>query len=289
MATAGTLLHSTKIPTQLKFRSKASSQRSFDEPLSTTPHEDPLRILVPAQKKLSTIESQRVLSVIYETSRRLNAALIIPSLASSIERLSVPLGSDLVALLQEYKDTTDEFLNLTGTLELSSTTCELNRSQSICSSGDGSVSDVANEHEHSALYRTGSNGKKLWKLQQQIRHNVKSTLRAVFTNPSVLEAVHRENVTSHNRLMESLHGLLSVSTEILLTTKMEEMKREEYMLMVAKRKLSTEESIRQLEAELEMAQKQKDEAVCTHACTQIHTSDKFCIAIYIIPAIKYDD
>ena len=273
MATADPILRSTRIHSQLKFRSKATSQRSFDEPHSTTPQDDdPLRILVPAQKKLNTIESQRVFSIVRETYRRLEAALLIPSLNNSMEILSVTLGSDLVSLLKKYKDITAKFVIAT---ESSST---IDRCHSSCSSdADSSASNTVDGPF--VLNRTGSREEEFHKLQQQIRHTVKSILRAITGNPSIFKTVHKEKVVSHSHLMEGLQGLLSVSNEVLLTTKIEEIKREEHMVFVAKRKLSTEKNIRQLEVELEVSQKNKDEMVCVCTftfnrflqCTQSHS------------------
>ena len=50
---------------------------------SPSQSEDPLRILAPAQKKLTTIESQRVLSVVDETMKRLEGVLLLPALIES--------------------------------------------------------------------------------------------------------------------------------------------------------------------------------------------------------------
>ena len=263
MATAEPLLRSEQMPTQLKFRSKATSQRSFDEPSSTTPHEDPLRILVPAQKKLNTIESQRVLSVINETTRRLEIALVIPSLAESLERLSVSLGSELVSLLQEYADLAAEFEAAAETLDSLRQSHTRSDSDSSCSSVDSSscpvtdhtTTDVSSPVEGLEMEEQFCN------LQQRIRNCVKSVLRALATNPSVVQAVRQKKSPLHTQLLEMLRGLQSVSNEMLLTTKMEEMKRKEHMQLVARRRLAAQESIKRLEAELATAQKQKDEAV----------------------------
>ena len=79
--------------------------------------EDPLRILAPAQKKLTTIESQRVLSVVDETTKRLEGVLLLPALIESMERFSVSLGSELVSLLEEYRRLVGEYNRLEASLE----------------------------------------------------------------------------------------------------------------------------------------------------------------------------
>ena len=248
--------------TQLKFR---MSQRSCDEPNSITPHDDPLRILVPAQKKLSTIESQRVLAVVDSTARRLESALAIPSLADNLERLSIPLGSELVQLLQEYRDTMAEFEAVSITLKslgLSPMPVAKVKSRSSCSSL-ASGSSAGHGRVSVSQSRVQSVEEQFCNLQQRIRHNVKSTLRAVATNKSVLQGVHHEKMVVHTQLMETMRGLQSISNEILLTTRMEELKRKEHLDLVAKRRLTAEESIRRLEEEVAAAQKQKDEEVLT--------------------------
>ena len=54
---------------------------------SLSQSEDPLRILdldlAPAQKKLTTIKSQRVLSIVDETMKRLEDVLLLPALIES--------------------------------------------------------------------------------------------------------------------------------------------------------------------------------------------------------------
>ena len=258
--------------TQLKFR---MSQRSCDEPHSTTPHDDPLRILVPAQKKLSTIESQRVLAVVDRTVRRLEAALAIPSLADNLERLSIPLGSELVELLQDYRDTKAEFETVSKTLKtlgLSPMPVLRVRSRSSCSSV-ASGSNVGHGRVLVPQDREQSVEEQFYTLQQCIRHNVKSTLRAVATNKSVLQGVHHEKIAAHSQLMENMQGLHSISNEMLLTTRMEELKRNEHLDLVARRRLTEEENIRRLEEEVAAAQKQKDEEVCEFSLYKMYITN----------------
>ena len=79
--------------------------------------EDPLRILAPAQKKLTTIESQRVMSVVDETMKRLEGVLLLPALLESLDRFSVSLGSELVTLLEDYRRLVEEYKRLETSLE----------------------------------------------------------------------------------------------------------------------------------------------------------------------------
>ena len=62
---------------------------SLELSTAQSPREDPLRILDPAQKKLGTIEAQRVMAVMEEAMKRLERILTLPFLAESLQR-SVP-------------------------------------------------------------------------------------------------------------------------------------------------------------------------------------------------------
>ena len=98
---------------------KADIHTSMDDHGSANSpnQEDPLRILAPAQKKLSTIESQRVMSVVDETMKRLEGVLLLPVLLESLDRFSVSLGSELVTLLEEYRRLVEEYKRLEASLE----------------------------------------------------------------------------------------------------------------------------------------------------------------------------
>lgn len=97
---------------QIKVSGLKSGDLHRDTSLSiSTPTrtDDPLRILEPAQKKLSTIESLRILGVMDETMRKLEVVATLPALVDSLERFSVSLGSELVLLLKEYDQVTQHY------------------------------------------------------------------------------------------------------------------------------------------------------------------------------------
>ena len=241
----------------IRISTKVSNQGSQDVS-STTPNEDPLRILFPTQKKLSTIESQRILSVLDETVRRIAAALLIPSMLTSLDCLSVPLGSQLVKLLHEYREIAVRYEAVYETLTSLGITpmrAKKERKESSCSSIRSvrkSLAPIDEEVE-----------KKFYSLEQCIHHSIKSITRVVGTNPALLQTVSKNKGATyvHSHLMESIRGLRSVLNERLLTTKVEEVKRKEHMLLVAEQRMNAEDQIRQLEKELQEAEKKKEEEV----------------------------
>ena len=170
----------------------------LDESLSGslhTPYEDPLRILAPAQKKLTTIESQRVLAVMDEVLKRLDNVLVLPFLSSSLQRYSVSLGSDLVSLMEEYQHLVAVYNQLYGMLfsqeglaqqlqEISSRTSLLEARHSNVSlqsegSGPSPLLDVGESDAEERFYET----------QDRLKHVVKCILRALGKSPSASSIV----------------------------------------------------------------------------------------------------
>lgn len=241
------------LSTQLRLR---ANKENFDERLFATPlDDDTLRILVPAQKKLSTIESQRILTLVDETTKRLEAALSIPLLASSLERFSIQLGSELVQLLQEFQQITSEYGGMLHSPSFS---------LKPVPSGSGSQSTSSDLNLSRALVPINMGmDKRLLSLRQHLRQNVKSTLRAMSANWTVLDSLGKERAMSHGavQLTSAMKDLRVVLNEMLLTTKTEEVKRADHLQLVAQRRLSAEELIQNLEAQLEIAEEQKEEAV----------------------------
>ena len=189
----------------------------------TTPlSEDPLRILAPAQKKLSTIESQRVLGVIDETMKRLEGVSTLSQLVGSIDRLSVSLGSELVLLLEEYKSLVAQYnalylaMNPTGsstTVDSASISRLARESFSVGSpnsisrlaresfsfgsplgsrtslgSGEGSLHGRLEPLE--AVNSEEMTEERLVALGDRLRHVVRCILRGLKENPSISPLLH---------------------------------------------------------------------------------------------------
>ena len=101
-----------------KMKTRGATRKDLMDDVSLTPSsEDPLRILAPGQKKLSTIESQRVLAVIEEVIKRLDCATLVPVLSQSLDRFAVSLGQELVKNLDTYNHLTEDYNKLYLELE----------------------------------------------------------------------------------------------------------------------------------------------------------------------------
>ena len=266
-------------PTLRRMKSKESARRenlenSIAGSVRTPNSEDPLRILAPAQKKLSSVESQRVLAVVDEAAKRVESALALPFLVDSLQRFSVSLGSDLVAMVEEYNNLVSKYNRLYELLEAQGVMLDTSSEADIRTSSAGSVrSDDgvgrAGQSRLDPLPETvaedGENiEERFYQIRHQLKHCVKSILRALSRDPaatSMLQAAARERSRTSSQLLESIGGLCGVVNETLRTTKAEEVRREEHLRQVAERQQSAEELIRRLEEELAEAQQLKNEEV----------------------------
>ena len=78
---------------------------------------DPQRALEPARKKLTSLEAQRIMAVINESVKRLELISVLPSIIENIEQYQIPLGTDLVKLLQNHQAVISSFNELKETVE----------------------------------------------------------------------------------------------------------------------------------------------------------------------------
>ena len=240
---------------------------------SVTPSggEDPLRKLAPAQKKLATVEAQRVLGTMDEATRRMENALVLPFLASSLDRFSVSLGAELAALMHEFQRLSDEYKRLHEALEAEGTTFPDRSGDRIdsCStlgSEGGSTTQLNKPGQLEPLPHQSESSleDQFHHLQFQLKHCVKNILREMSRNPStssILQVAAKEKSHGATKLIESVGVLREVVHERLLMTRVEEVQREELLREVAERQRGAEERLERLEAELTEAQQRMSEEV----------------------------
>ena len=257
---------------------KRKNKLRDDSILSTdsTVSDDPLRILLPTQKKLSSVESQRVLSVLDETVKRIEIVSALPQLINSLDRHSVSLGADLTSLLTKYKALTEEFSQTV--LALGRDSYGDIRRMSSEMPYTSSMTSVASEKSLGATSRTKldpiaaqpstmSNealDEKLTLLTGQIKHSTKSILRSFSNNPtafSVVMAASQDVSHGAKSFKLALDGLRDIVQERLLTTKKEEETRCNHVDQMSKRQTELSNDIQQLEEELRIAKELRDDEV----------------------------
>lgn len=73
---------------------------------------DPLRALEPARKKLSSIESQRVMCVLEDTKNRCDIITALPHIIKNIDKFAAMVGPDVAECLTDHKKIHDRFAKL---------------------------------------------------------------------------------------------------------------------------------------------------------------------------------
>lgn len=214
-----------------------------DNSFAQSPNQDdPLRILAPAQKKLTTIESQRVLGVVDETMKRLEGVLLLPVLLESLDRFSVSLGSELVSLLIEYSRLMEEYNTLEASLQSQGIEPKLEGSITSVDGSSARILDTIRSGGHilkpgtqsptgsaSSLHSSASlvpkphrlepivssqllldeeaTEEKFQELRVHLRHVVRCILRALSRNPStasILQVLTTERSKNGARLIQTV-------------------------------------------------------------------------------------
>ena len=73
-----------------------------------------LQSVDPAKKKLSSVESQRIMAVLDEGIRRVELITVLPFVTRSLSRFAIALGSELTAMLEEHRQLEEEYERLIG-------------------------------------------------------------------------------------------------------------------------------------------------------------------------------
>ena len=255
---------------------RRKNQLRDDSILSTdsTVSDDPLRILLPTQKKLNSVESQRVLSVLDECIKRIEIVSALPYLINSLDRHSISLGGDLASLLTRYKALTEEFSQTVVALgrdsygDIRRMSSEMPLTTSMSSLSEKSLT-ATSRTKLDPIVPSGSISnealdEKLSLLTEQIKHNTKSILRSFSNNPtafSVIKTISTDTSYGAKSFKTSLCDLRTIVQEKLLTTKQEEETRSNHVDQMSKRERELKNDIDQLEEELSIARQLRDEEV----------------------------
>jgi hypothetical protein len=241
---------------------------------------DPLRALEPSRKKLSTVESQRIMAVLDETMKRTELVSILPQILENIDRFSVVLGSELVSLLKEHKLLKEGYEDVTRKLDELQGTSSLPEEDPFDYGEDFYTRPRSKPSTHSAKSEasektalasrpaSASEIEALLRNQQVLSSNLafscKDILRAFSDNLSATRAVLKEYThrpRSIRSLMSSCDEMKDVMMERLLTTPLEAEEKIGYLVHVTQRERHNATIIEKLETELNAANEDKDEEV----------------------------
>ncbi|XP_016058528.1 PREDICTED: IQ domain-containing protein D [Miniopterus natalensis] len=213
----------------------------------------PLKSLVPANTKLTTIETKRIMSVLDETIHKAELASLLSFAAAHVEALAGGLGERLAGALSEHADLCRVLQD--GVASLEEEERRLQEEEEF--EEDSWLRDRLLSLEERRSH--------LPPLMQQIRDSTKSILRLLLTNPQAagfLQAQARAQAGSRSAgaqsFIDSLVELRGFLFEKLLTSPMEARDKAQFIQDITKRNRRNQELIDTLESEL--AARLKDRA-----------------------------
>lgn len=270
-----------------------AKQKQKDKAKETS---DPLKVLDPARKKLTSVEAQRVIAVVDDSIKRLELVSLLPYIIENLNRFSVILGSDLVQVLEEH-----DRLQSSYQRAISKFTLDQRRSQSasptpsdVLSRRSSEASQATLENEDvlalresrqssagskqstslkqgrlSPLEQAGNQDetldlKMVQALSGQMKHSVRTIMRLFASNPAAvnsLKDLRKERSMEVNGMIDEITTLRAILFEKLLTTPSEEKERKQYLKQIVAREMKSSESGRKLQEELKRAIDDKENEV----------------------------
>ena len=259
------------------------------------PNLDSLRILEPTRKKLSTVETQRIMAVLTDCTQKVELVALMPNIIQYLERFKTSLGSSLAALLEkhqvlvesfeEIKTETSSLLAEQGTSSEDAysgsgksghtglgilTEEEESESDRVCGtvSSDGeSRSDLSTKSSSFQSNRTEMAVKNLQVVAGEIQDSIKTILRALQKNPTssnVIETLLKQNCqrdVQTERFLTVLQKLRDIVMSKLLMSSAEEERKNKYLRDVFKRERRNSQVIQRLSTNLNAANQEMQQCI----------------------------
>ncbi|KAM4053242.1 dynein regulatory complex protein 10 [Anomaloglossus baeobatrachus] len=204
-------------------------------PIKTLPNIDSIKMLEPGRKKLSSIETQRVVAVLDETIKKLELVSLFQHAIENVDRYSVVFGSELAGALREHKRLQDNMER---------------RLQRVKSGEDeSSIQGAKTNRVEDADLHFGA-------LHQGVQSSVRNTMRLLLTNPTACKTLRSEgNVRDQasQTLIRFLSELRPFLYEKLLTSPLEQNERRHYLQEITLRDHKNRNILMALEEELNAA------------------------------------
>ena len=247
------------------------------------PKTDPLRVLDPGRKKLTTVESQRVLAVLDDSIKRIEVVTLLPYVTENLERFTAVLGAELVTAIQEhtnmknsYNDAYNQLMELNNPERLSTSqsskrslassqrSAEDSRASSRQSSGINENNEGIEDTERILSEEEEQLFETFHVLKKQMGFSTRNILRLLSLNPAAVNAVRAERQSrdqESSNLITYMNEIRGFILERLLTTPLEEKEKTDYLMHITIRERKNSQIIKKLSAELQAAEEEKDAEV----------------------------
>ena len=272
-------IRTAKMPSTASSRSETPS-RMQEKVYSFKSREvaDPLKVLEPERKKLTSLESQRIMAVLEDTIRRIEISTILPFVVESLDRFSIVLGAELKHLLREHDNLQGRYQKAVSQLHLEEKRLaslqekfaqqkRRKETEFFLDDDEDRHSSVDGEDEITAIDITlaGSKIKKEVKtvnfLREQLKESLRTLLRHFVRNPTALDALRnasKERSEEANEMLAQLDALKGTLFERLLRTPSELRERDSHLKFITERERKLSKQAKKLQGELSIATEDKE-------------------------------
>ncbi|MEE6516997.1 hypothetical protein FKM82_026885 [Ascaphus truei] len=208
---------------------------------------DSMKMLEPGRKKLSTVETQRVVAVLDETIKNVELVSLFHHAADNLEIFSVIFGSELAGALREHQRLQVQL--------------QLRRRSRVMALGE---EDEGSPREERNMAEAADVSRNLALLRQGIQSSVKNTLRLFLANPHASKVLRAEGHVRDSACEELIQVLLELRGflfEMLLTSQLEQNERMLYLQVITLRDRKNRDTVAALEEELNAAILDRDKEI----------------------------
>lgn len=221
------------------------------------------KLLEPGRRKLSSVESQRIVSSVDDCIRKVEIVTLLPFIIENIDRFSVLLGSELVTLIEEYdlieKNYCKSLKNYrkavrANDVESKSSEDEMSRPASRFSTGSDWLARAELEDIRQMVDS----------IRDRMKSTVKSIVRVFGKNPSALKALNterKERTAEANSFIDGLYSLRELVFLRLVTSPGEELERVKQFVDLTMKERKAQTTVDKMTRNLDAAIKDRDNEV----------------------------
>eukprot|EP00794_Sanderia_malayensis_P009300 gene9300-10281_t len=238
---------------------------------------DFLKSLEPGRRKLASVESQRIVSVLDDCCRKIEIVTLLPFILENIDRFSVLLGAELVALVQEYDAVEKKYAKALRKYRQVRSRSATARSDvvlddnfggddasDVSSISDRPMSQLSQHSDWLARAEMDEISTILDSLKETMKNIIRSIVRLFGKNPSALRAINverKERSFEANNFVTELYSLKDLVFLRLVTSPGEELEKMKQFVNLTMKDDKAKTTIQKQSVNLEAAIKEKDEEI----------------------------
>jgi len=211
------------------------------------------KILDTSKKKLSSLDTQRVVAVLDDAVRRTEIVTLLPYILENIERYSVVLGSNLVEVIKEYDNLQNEYSRAASRVRRARPASSRSSTRTPAEDfDDDSIQALCDAEENMRL------------LGERLSNNIKTILRLFRSNPTAANSIkleRNERAFEANNLIDYMTFMREQLFGRLVTTTTEERDKQKTIMQILSREKKAQSQIKKLEEELSIATTERDKEI----------------------------